>query len=418
MLRFAQSPTKDLDISNLRIALLNHIFAKQIKQELLIRIDDTNKEENIEGKDKEIIKLLDLFGIDYSRVVLQSENIKYHTGMGMKLLLDKKAFNCFCSDEALQKDKQEAKKQNKPYSYSGFCQTISDETKFNCNAPFVVRIQKPKTTIPFKDSLQGDIEFQPNEVDSFVILKHDKSPTYNFASAVDDMLYDISTLIRSENFLIDTSKQIHLRQSLGYDKKIEYYHIPNIKNSVSVQSLIDKGYLPVAIANYLVTLGIPTKKDIFTIEEACEWIDIKKLSTKPSTFDINKLNLINKEHLQIIDNMRLSKIIGYADEDIGKLAKLYLSECNTTQEIKNKIDTIFNKKEPLEEFQRELKIIEECLSNAPFINHFNELQKYIKDKTGLNDETLLRVALTGAKTGPNLSEIYPLIKNYIGEIIC
>ncbi len=423
MLRFAISPTGDINIENLRIALLNHIVSKQTNQELLIRIDDTVKEKNIEKKDKEIIKLLDLFGIDYSRVILQSENIKYHTGMGMKLLLDKKAFNCFCSDEAIESDKQKAQEQNKPYSYSGFCENISDETKFHCNAPFVVRMKKPEHNIKFKDFIQGECEYQPYKVDSVIILNHDKSPTLNFASAVDDMLYDISTIIQEEKYLENTPKQIHIREALGYEKEIQYIDIPTIQTDtpISVQSLIDEGYLPVAIANYLVLLGYDAPCGIFTIEEALEWFDINKLSNKPVKFDKKKLNFINQEYLKTIDDMKLSKIIGYADEDIGKLAKIYIKEYSTTKDIKEKIDTIFSKKEEMKEFKEEYKILQACLSQAPFIDNFEDLKKYIMQHSKLTEEKLLKplqYILTGAEDGPNLEDIYPFIKNYLGEIIC
>ncbi len=425
MLRFAASQTKDMQLGDLRVAIFNHILSKQLNVELLVRIEDTDKEKNIEGKDKEALDILGLFSIDFSRVVYQSENIKYHTQMAMKLLLDKKAFNCFCSDEALEQDKQKAKKEGKPYSYGGFCETISDETKFNCNAPFVVRLKKPEHTIKFTDLIKGDCSYEPNEVDSFVILKHDKSPTYNFASAVDDMLHDISTVIRTEEHLSNTPKQIHVRESLGYDKEIQYIHIPSIskleeKNNLSVKYLIDEGYLPVAIANYCVLLGYNTPQEIFTIEEAIEWFDINKLSHEPVEFDINKLNFINKEHLKTMDNLRLSKILGYADEDLGKLGKIYLEECNTTKEIKSKLDAIFSNKESLENFEEEFKIVKKCLINAPFIDNFEELTRYITEKTNLKDEKLLNplyYAITGTKSGPQLSKIYPLIKNYLGEIV-
>ena len=425
MLRFASSPTGDMHISNLRIALLNYIASKQLNVELLIRIDDINKEQNIEGKDKEILETLALFNIDYARVIYQSENIKYHTQMAMKLLLDKKAFNCFCSDEALEKDRQKAEQEGKPYEYSGFCETISDETKFNCNAPFVVRLKKPEHTIKFHDFLKGDCSYEPFEVDSFIILKHDKSPTYNFASSIDDMLYDVSMVIQEEEHLCNTPKQIHVRDSLGYDKGVQYAHIPTITNLVtdnlsSVKHLVDDGYLPIAIANYLILLGYEAPKEIFTIEEALEWFDINNISKEPIEFDINKLNFINKEHLKTMDELRLSKILGYADQDIGKLGKIYLEECNTIKEIKSKIDAIFSKKEDLEDSKEEYKTIKKCLINAPFIEDFNELTKYITEKTMLTEEQLmvpLYYTLTGVKNGPNLSKIYPLIKNYLGEII-
>lgn len=425
MLRFAPSPTGDLDLESLRIALFNHILSKQLNEELIVRIEDSNRQKNIEGKEKEILELLSLFSIDYSRVVYQSENIKYHTQMAMKLLLDKKAFNCFCSDEALKQDKEKAKKEGKPYSYSGFCQTISDETKFNCNAPFVVRLSQPSQNIKFTDAIKGECEYQPYEVDSCIILRHDKTPTENFASAMDDMLFNTSTIIRKENNILNTPKQIHIRESLGYTETIKYYHIPQITfnkedKKITVQSLIDKGYLPVAIANYLLLLGFETPKEIFSIEEVLEWFDITKISKSPAKFDLEKLNEINCKYMKMLDDMRFSKIIGFADDDIGKLAKLYIGDAYTTLKIKKKIENIFSQKKPLKGFETEFKTIKECLKDAPFIKEFEELQEYVSKKTELTDEKLLTplcFLLTGEKKEPKLSEIYALTRNYLGEII-
>lgn len=433
MLRFAPSPTGDMHIGNLRVALFNHILSKQLNEELLIRIEDTDRKRNVDGKEKEILEILNLFTIDYTRVVHQSENIKYHTQMGMKLLLDKKAFNCFCSEEALEQDREKAKKENKPYRYSGFCTTISDEAKFNCNAPFVVRINKPEQNIKFTDLVKGKFDHEPFDVDSSVIMRQDKTPTYNFACSVDDMLYDISTVVRGEDHLSNTPKQIHIRKSLGYDREINYIHLPMIlnletgakmskrdDNSASVRWLVEQGYLPVAISNYLVLLGYNPPVEVFTLEEAMEWFDIHKVSKAPAKFDITKLKFLNREHLKIMDELRLSKILGYADTDIGKLGKLYLEECDTVKQIKEKIDGIFAQKTTLEGFEEEFKTLIKCLQYAPFIDDVNDLKKYITKETGLKDDQLftpLRYALTGAINGPSISEVYPLIKNYLGEIV-
>jgi len=432
LLRFAPSPTGDMHIGNLRVAILNHILAKQNNEDLLIRIEDTDKQRNIEGKDKEILEILNLFTIQYSTVAKQSENIKYHQKFAMQLLTDKKAFNCFCSDEALQKDRQKAKDEKKPYRYSGFCENLSDETVLNVEAPFSVRIKKPTKNIKFTDLIKGDFEYEPFDVDSFVILRQDKTPTYNFACAIDDMLFDISTVIRGEDHLSNTPKQIHIRESLGYDKKIDYVHLPMILNqqtgkkmskrddASSVKWLIDQGYLPVAIANYLVLLGYNPPCEIFTLEEAISWFDIGKVSKSPAKFDIKKLDFINKEHLKIIDELRLSKILGYADKDIGILAKIYLEESHTTKQLKDKIDKIFSIKDSLENFEDEFIALKECLQKAPYIDSFDQLKKYITKETGLKGKKLfmpLRFALTGEIHGPNLSEVYPLIKNYLQEIV-
>lgn len=427
MLRFAPNATENVDVNSLRIALYTHILSKQLKEELIVRVDDTEKDKGIEDKDKKIIEILNLFSIDYSKVVYQSENIKYHTQMAMKLLLDKKAFNCFCSDEALEQDKQIAKKDNKPYRYSGFCETISDEAKFNCNAPFVVRLKKPDHSLKFTDLLKGDLTYEPFDIGSFVILKHDKTPTLNYASAVDDMLYDISLIIKDKNLIDDTVKQIHIRNSLGYEKQLKYIHLASVtskeidqENSISIPKLIDQGYLPVAITNYILTLGYNTPKEIFSLEEAIEWFDITKISQDTLIFDIEKLNFLNREYLKIMDEMRLSKILKFADIEIGTLAKMYIGECSTTTQLKEKIDTIFSKKATLSSFEKETLLIKECLQNAPFIDNFDELKKYITTKTNLIGEKLdlpLKFILTGTTTGLDTSKIYPLIKNYLGEII-
>ncbi|MFZ9659678.1 MAG: glutamate--tRNA ligase [Arcobacteraceae bacterium] len=432
MLRFAPSPTGDMHIGNLRVAILNHIIAKQKKEDLIIRIEDTDKERNIEGKDKEILEILGLFAIDYKQVFLQSNNIKYHQQIAMQLLIDKKAFNCFCSDEALENDREKLKSEGKPYRYSGFCENLSDELTFGLDAPFTVRLKKPTHDISFKDIVKGDFTYKPFDVDSFVILRTDKTPTYNFACAVDDMLTDISTVIRGEDHLSNTPKQIHIREQIGYNKEIEYIHLPVILNqetgkkmskrddASSVKWLISEGYLPAAIANYLILLGYNPPCEIFTVEEAIEWFDISKISKSSARFDLEKLKFINREHIKILDDMRLSKILGFADIEIGKLAKVFMEESNTINDLKSKIALIFAPKVNCEGFESELNQVMQCLSDAPFMDDFETLKKYVGEKTSLKGKNLfmpLRFAITGAQHGPNLSEIYPFIKNYLGEII-
>jgi len=432
LLRFAPSPTGDMHIGNLRVALFNFILSKQLNEDLIIRIEDTDKERNIKGKDKDILEILNLFSIDYKDVIYQSNNIKFHQQMAMQLVIQKKSFACFCSDERLELNREKAKDEGKPYRYDSYCETLPDSEIIDNEKPFTVRIKKPNKNIKFKDLLKGEFEYEPFDIDSFIILRKDKTPTYNFACAVDDMIHNISIIIRGEDHLSNTPKQIHIRESLGYTEKIDYVHLPIILNSAtgkkmskrdnasSVRWLIDEGFLPVAIANYLVLIGNNTPTEIFTLEDAIEWFSIDKLSRAQAKFDIDKLKFINRQHLKTLDEMRLSKILGYADNDIGKLAKIYLEEASTTKELKSKIDNIFAQKAAMDEFNEEFIKIKECLQQAPFIDDFNELKKYITEQTGLKGKNLfkpLRFVLTGAEHGPNLSDIYPLIKNYIGEIV-
>ena len=417
MLRFAPSPIEDMNISNLRVAIFNYIVSKQLNEDLIIRIEDIDVEQNIEGKDKEIIEILNLFSIEYKSVAHQSDSLKYHQKMALQLMTQKKAYACFCSDSKLDELREESVKDGKPFRYDGFCETLSDDTVLNTNAPFTVRIKEPEKNIKFTDF----------DVDSFIILKQDKTPTYNYACAIDDMIMDISTVIRCENHLFDTPKQIHIRNSLGYTKEIKYIHLPVIVNAISekdnvisVKYLIEEGFLPSAIANYLVLIGNETPTEIFSLEEAISWFKIENISKDSAKFDIDKLRFINRKHLETIDNLRLSKILGFADTDIGKLGKIFLEEASTIKEIKEKVAPIFAPKTLLPGFEEESLKLKECLKEAPFFDDFEELKKYVSEKTNLKDKNLfkpLRYILTGADNGPNILDIYPLIKNYLGEIV-
>ncbi|MCB9097210.1 MAG: glutamate--tRNA ligase [Arcobacter sp.] len=432
MLRFAPSPTGDMHIGNLRVAIFNYIVSKQLKEDLIIRIEDTDKERNIDGKDKEILEILNLFSIEYKSVVHQSDALKYHQKIALQLMTQKKAFACFCSDDKLDELRQKAESEKKPFRYDDFCENLSDETVLNTNAPFTVRIKRPEYNIKFTDLLKGDFDYAPFDVDSFIILRQDKTPTYNYACAIDDMLMDISVVIRGEDHVSNTPKQIHIRNSLGYDKEIKYVHLPIILNAQtgkkmskrddasSVKWLIEQGFLPSAIANYLVLMGNKTPTEIFTLEEAIEWFKIENVSKSAAKFDIDKLRFINRKHIEMLDEMRLSKILGFADIDIGKLGKIFLEEASTIKEIKEKISPIFAPKNSCEGFEEEFLKLKECLQKAPFFQDYEELKKYVMEQTGLKGKNLfkpLRYILTGVDNGPNISDIYPLIKNYLGEII-
>ncbi len=426
MLRFAPSPINDMNIENLRIAIFNYIVSKQLNEDLIVRIEDINIEQNIEGKDKEILEILNLFSIEYKSVIHQSDSLKYHQKMALQFLTQKKAFVCFCSDSKLEELKEEAIKNGKTVAYDGFCETLSDETILNTNAPFTIRIKKPDHNIKFTDFLKGDFDYTPNDVDSFIILGQNKTPTYNYACAIDDMITDVSTVIRSDEHISDTAKQIFIRESLGYTKEIKYIHLPTILDmnekdeKSSVRWLIDEGFLPSAIANYLVLMGNETPCEIFTLEEAISWFKIENISKEPAKFDIDKLRFINKKHLETIDDMRLSKILGFADTDIGKLGKIFLEEINTIKEIKERIAQIFAPKTSLIGFEEEFLKLKECLTKAPFFNDYEELKNYISKQTNLKDNNLLKpleYILTGTNDGVNISNIYPFIKNYLGEII-
>ncbi len=431
MLRFAPSPTGDMHIGNLRVAVFNYLLSKQRNEPLIIRIEDTDKERNIEGKDKEILDLLGLFGIDYSHVIYQSENLRHHRSMAIQLLHDKKAFNCFCTPAELDHKQEMAKANKKPFRYDDTCTHLSPEEIIDNENPFTVRLRKPDEAIVVDDLVRGQSSFNPMDIDSFIILRAEKFPTYNFACAIDDMLSDISLIIRGEDHASNTPKQIAVRDALGYDKKIEYAHLPIILNdsgnkmskrddASSVKWLLEEGYLPEAIANYLILIGNKAPTEIFTMEEAIEWFDLKSISRAPARFDIEKLKFINREHLKRMDDKELSRYVGFADDAIGKAVKIYLEEAGTLKELRAKIEPIFSPKVIPEEYQESAEKIREIILASDHFEIFAELKSHIMRESGLKERHFfkpMRLVLTGAEHGPELDDLYPFLKDYLKEIV-
>lgn len=424
MLRFSLNPRKDLSLDDLRIALFSYIVSKQTSEDLTIRIEDSIKDES---REKELIELINLFSIDYKNIIYKSSNFKYHQKLSMQLLSQKRAFSCFCSEEKLEELRQKALIENKTFVYDGFCQSLSDQTVLNTNAPFCIRVTKPLKNIKFTDIFNKTFDFTPFDIDSFIILDKEKIPTDTYACAVDDMIINTSTVLSSQENISNTPKQIHIRESLNYTQEIKYAYIPKItyKNSqesslYSVKNLIKDGYLPSAIANYLINISNETPKDIFTLEDAISWFELEYIYKIDSKFNIDELKLINKKHLLELDDLRLSKILGFADEDIGKLGKIFLQKVDTINEIKEKIEDIFTEKKPLKSLEQEFNTLKKCLREAPFFEEFEELKKYIIKNTDINEENLDRILgyiLTKEENSSNISNIYKYIKNYLGEII-
>ena len=415
MLRFAPSPTGDMHIGDLRVAILNYLISQQKNEPFIIRIEDRQKEKNIEGKDTEIMQILEKFALKHESVFHQSEHLHMHQTLAIKLLEEEKAFVCTCLEK-------EGEINN---CYSGNCFNVSkaEHTKLKkAGTPFVIRIKKPKFDIVTHDLIQGDITSSPNEIDSFVILNTNGTPTHNFACACDDMLSGVNFILREESHLLNTPKQKHIKNQLGYEDETTYAHLPSIVNSEdkSIEWLFKEGYTPDAIINYLILIGnTEVPKEIFTLPEAIEWFNIENISKSSVKFDLEKLRFINAQHIKMMDDKQLSTLFNFADEDIGKLAKLYLEEVSTVKELREKIESIFSPKDFSGELGEEMRILEDLIQNAPMINSYNEFQSYMIKKSGLKDEkffTALTMLLTNSNNSPKLSDIYPLIKSYILEV--
>jgi len=413
MLRFAPSPTGDMNISDLRVAIFNYLVAQQKGEPFSIRIEDRDKEKNITGKDTEIMMILEKFALKHDAVFHQSEHLNLHQTLALRLLKDEKAFVCKCANEESESE----------FPCTNNCENLRveeyEELKKSAEK-FVIRVKEPNSDISYSDLIKGELTAKPNEIGSFIILKADTTPTANFAIAADDMMSNISLVIRDEKHLLDTPKQIYIKKLLGYENDTQYAHIPTVTNDISVKELFEQGFIPDAILNYLLVLGNPNApKEIFTLPDAIEWFDLSSISKSALEFDLEKLRLINREHLKMIDDKKLSTLFGFADADIGKLAKLYLQECSTIKELEEKILPIFSPKDFSLVCGEEMKILEKIINQAPYFENYDTFLQHITTKSELEEKNLLtalRYLLTNKGNGPKLSEIYPYIKLYLLEV--
>jgi len=188
----------------------------------------------------------------------------------------------------------------------------------------------------------------------------------------------------------------------------------------SVKWLLEEGYLPEAIANYLILIGNKPPQEIFNMKDAIEWLNLGSISKDPARFDIDMLKHINKEHLKMMDAKELSRYVGFADAEIGELARIYLEEAVTTKDLKSKIAPIFSQRNIPEDFKEQTALMAETIKGAPYFDEYDDFKNYIMKESGLKGENFskpLRILLTNAEYGPDIAEIYKYLKNYIGEII-
>ena len=255
-----------------------------------------------------------------------------------------------------------------------------------------------------------------------------------FACACDDMMQGVSFVIRGEDHVSNTPKQNWIRQSLGYEGEIKYAPLPIILNSKgkkmskredssSVKWLLQSGYLPEAIANYLILLGNKTPREVFSMDEAVEFFDIAKISKSPAKFDEDKLAFINREHIKRASEQRLAELFEL-EPKFAPLIKFYTQEASLIPRIKEKIAAIYGAKDIPQEWAAQAQALREAILNLLSSNgapmEFNDFKAALSQATNLKGKSLfmpLRFLLTGAPHGPELSELYPLIRADLKEIL-
>jgi glutamyl-tRNA synthetase len=305
--RFAPSPTGFLHIGGARLALYCWLFARAHNGAFILRIEDTDLERSTPEAVTAILDGMQWLGLDYDEgPFFQTQRMQRYQTVIQQLLDENKAYRCYCSKERLEqlREQQVANKQ-KP-RYDGHCRNLVAEL----NQPFVVRFKNPQSgAVTFDDQVRGKITVQNSELDDLIIARSDGTPTYNFTVVVDDLDMKITHVIRGDDHINNTPRQINILTALGAVPQI-YAHAPMIlgadgkrlskrHGAVSVLQYRDEGYLPEALLNYLVRLGWSYgDQEIFSIDEMIAHFKLTDINRAPSTFNPEKLLWLNQHYLK------------------------------------------------------------------------------------------------------------------------
>jgi len=306
--RFAPSPTGFLHIGSCRTALFNYLFARQQKGKFILRIEDTDKERSKKEFEQDILENLKWLGLDSDEIYKQSQRTEIYQKYLKKLLEEKKAYFCFCSKEELEDMKQEQMSRGEAPKYNGKCSNLSEkEIKENLKKgkSYIIRFRTEKKIIKFKDQVRGEVKFDAGLLGDIAIAKDEKTPLYNLAVVIDDFEMKISHVIRGEDLLPNTPKQILLQEALGFDRP-EYAHLPLIlgpdkskmskrHGAVSIKEYTEQGYLPEALINFLAFLGWNPgdEREIFSLASLKKEFSFDKIQKSGAVFNVKRLDYLN-----------------------------------------------------------------------------------------------------------------------------
>ena len=305
--RFAPSPTGDLHIGGVRTALFAWLYARRAGGTFVLRIEDTDRERSSDAFVASILEAMAWLGLDADEgPFFQSQRRDRYREVVEQLLQANLAYRCYCSKEELDAMRAEAMAAGRKPRYDGRCRSLSAPK----SGPSVVRFKNPLTgTVVLDDQVKGVLHFDNAELDDLIIERSDGLPTYNFTVVVDDVDMRITHVIRGDDHVNNTPRQINMLNSLGYPPPV-YAHLPNVhgadgaklsKRHGAVGALEYRrgGYLPEALLNYLVRLGWSHgDQEIFTIEQMIEHFDLEHVQRGPSSFDADKLLWLNHEHIK------------------------------------------------------------------------------------------------------------------------
>ena len=456
--RFAPSPTGFLHLGGARTALFNWALARKEGGKFILRIEDTDVARSTEEAVEAILDGLRWLGLDWDEgPYFQSQRLEIYRKYALLLWEKGLAYECFCTPEELEERREKTMAQGINWRYDRKCWNLNEEEKEKLKREGrkpVLRFYIPPGETTFVDMLRGEVRFQNEELDDFVIMKSDGMPTYNFACVVDDALMKISHVIRGDDHISNTPRQVLLYQAFRFPIP-QFAHIPMIlgkdkarlskrHGSPSVTYYRDQGYLPDALFNYLARLSWASgeeEKEIFSREEIVERFSLENVTKHPAVFDLDKLNWMNSVYIRQADNKYLCSILEeilvrrgrIKPEEITpshreyweKVIALMKERIKYVAQLEEEASYFFTEEvefDPLafeEVLQREgveeiLKECEEVLSQiedfrAPVLE---EAVREMAKERGMKAAQIihpLRVAVSGKKVGPGLFELLEVL---------
>lgn len=333
--RYAPSPTGHLHIGNARTALFNYLFARNQGGKFIIRIEDTDKKRNIAGGEESQLKYLKWLGMDWDESVdvggeygpyRQSERNDIYQTYYNQLLENGHAYKCYCTEAEIAAEREEQTERGETPQYSGKCRHLTAEERAKLESegrePSIRIIVPEGKTYTFEDMVKGTVSFESEGMGDWVIIKKDGTPTYNFAVTVDDYLMKISHVLRGDDHISNTPKQLMVYEALGWEPPI-FGHMTLIvnesrkklsKRDESIIQFIEQyeelGYLPEALFNFITLLGwSPTgEEELYSKEDFIEIFDANRLSKSPALFDTNKLTWMNNQYMKKIEVDRVLEL--------------------------------------------------------------------------------------------------------------
>ncbi|MDT9754700.1 glutamate--tRNA ligase [Heyndrickxia coagulans] len=465
--RYAPSPTGFLHIGNARTALFNYLFARSKGGKFIIRIEDTDQKRNVEGGVESQLKYLKWLGIDWDESIdvggeygpyRQSERLDIYKKYYEELLDRGLAYKCYCTEEELEAEREAQLARGEMPRYSGKCRHLTEEDRKRLEAEGrkpSLRFHVPEGKVyTFNDIVKGEVSFESDGIGDFVIVKKDGMPTYNFAVAIDDHLMKISHVLRGDDHISNTPKQLMIYEAFGFEPPV-FGHMTLIVNEHRkklskrdgsiiqfIEQYAELGYLPEALFNFIAMLGWSPKgeEEIFSREEFIQIFDPERLSKSPALFDRQKLAWMNNQYMKKLD---LDKVVELAlphlvkaglvpenrtpeeEQWVRKLISLYQEQMSYGAEIVELSKPLFFTDEiTYDDEAKEIlsgehvpEVLRAFLEELDRIEPFEagEIKKAIKavqKATGQKGKKLfmpIRVAVSGQTHGPELQSLIELL---------